>query len=74
MKIALYSVSSGKVVNSIVEKFFKLNDKYNLQFYIESRFAKKINSEFNVAFNTFQNHSDLDKSIDLIVTIGGEGT
>ena len=74
MKIALYSVSSGKVVNSIVDKFFKLNDKYNLQFYIESGFAKKINSESNVAFNTFQNHNDLDRSIDLLVTIGGDGT
>ena len=74
MKIALYSVSSGKVVNSIVDKFFKLNDKYNLQFYIESGFAKKINSEFNVAFNTFQNHNDLYRSIDLLVTIGGDGT
>ena len=74
MKIAIYSVSSGKVVNSIVDKFFKLNDKYNLQFYIESRFAKKINSKFDVAFNTFQNHNDLNKSIDLLVTIGGDGT
>ena len=74
MKIALYSVSSGKVVNSIVDKFFKLNEKYNLQFYIESGFSKKINSEYNVAFNTFQNHNDLDKSIDLLITIGGDGT
>ena len=74
MKIAVYSISSGKVVNSIVEKLFKFQIKYNLQFYIEDSFSKKINSKHQSNFKTFSNHKQLDKSIDLMITIGGDGT
>ena len=74
MKIAVYSISSGKVVNSIVENLFKLQIKYNLQFYIEDSFSKKINSKHKSNFKTFSSHKQLDKSIDLMITIGGDGT
>ena len=74
MKIAVYSISSGKVVNSIVENLFKLQIKYNLQFYIEDSFSKKINSKHQSNFKTFSSHKQLDKTIDLMSTIGGDGT
>tara|TARA_B100001057_G_scaffold109570_1_gene107514 strand:+ start:7791 stop:8669 length:879 start_codon:yes stop_codon:yes gene_type:complete len=74
MKIALYSVSSGKVVNTIIENLFKFQIKYNLQFYIENSFSKKINPELKPNFKTFSSHKQLDKSIDLMITIGGDGT
>ena len=74
MKIALYSISSGKVVNSIVENLFKLQIKYNLQFYIEDSFSKKINSKHQSNFKTFSSYKQLDKTIDLMITIGGDGT
>nr|AOE08905.1 NAD kinase [uncultured bacterium] len=74
MKIAVYSISSGKVVNSIVENLFKLQIKYNLQFYIEDSFSKKINSKYQSNFKTFSSHKQLDKTIDLMITIGGDGT
>lgn len=74
MKIALFSISSGKVVNSIVENLFEYQNKYNLQFYIEDSFSKKINSKHKSNFKTFSSHKQLDKSIDLMITIGGDGT
>ncbi len=74
MKIAVYSISSGKVVNSIVENLFKLQIKYNLQFYIEDSFSKKINSKHQSNFKIFSSHKQLDKTIDLMITIGGDGT
>ena len=74
MKIAVYSISSGKVVNSIVENLFKLQIKYNLQFYIEDSFSKKINSKHQSNFKIFSSYKQLDKTIDLMITIGGDGT
>lgn len=74
MKIAVFSISSGKVVNSIVENLFEYQNKYNLQFYIEDSFSKKINSKHKSNFKTFSSHKQLDKSIDLMITIGGDGT
>lgn len=74
MKIAVFSISSGKVVNSIVENLFEHQNKYNLQFYIEDSFSKKINLKHKSNFKTFSSHKQLDKSIDLMITIGGDGT
>ena len=76
MKIAIYSQHTGKYTNSILSELFGFSDKYNIKFYLEKEFANILNKGSNIKldYTIFSSHQDLDKSFNLILTIGGDGT
>ena len=76
MKIAIYSQHTGKYTNSILSELFGFSDKYNIKFYLEKEFANILNKGSNekLDYTIFSSHQDLDKSFNLMITIGGDGT
>ncbi|RCL66310.1 MAG: NAD kinase [Cryomorphaceae bacterium] len=76
MKIAIYSQHTGKYTNSILSELFGFSDKYNIKFYLEKEFANILNRRSNIKldYTIFSSHKDLDKSFNLMITIGGDGT
>ena len=76
MKIAIYSQHTGKYTNSILSELFGFSDKYNIKFYLEKEFAIILNkgSDIKLDYTIFSSHQDLDKSFNLMITIGGDGT
>ena len=76
MKIAIYSESKGKVTHSVLLKLFDFQEQYKIDFTIEKTFYKSLlkNFKFNKICKTFCTIKDLNNSIDLMVTIGGDGT
>ena len=76
MKIAIYSQHTGKYTNSILSELFGFSDKYNIKFYLEKEFANILNKESNIELDyaIFSSYKDLDKSFNLMITIGGDGT
>lgn len=76
MKIAIYSQHTGKYTNSILSELFGFSDKYNIKFYLEKEFANILNKGSNIEsdYAIFSSYKDLDKSFNLMITIGGDGT
>ena len=76
MKIAIYSQHTGKYTNSILSELFGFSDKYNIKFYLEKEFANILNKGSNIELDyaIFSSYKDLDKSFNLMITIGGDGT
>lgn len=76
MKIAIYSQHTGKYTNSILSELFGFSDKYNIKFYLEKEFANILNRRSNIKldYTIFSSYKDLDKSFNLMITIGGDGT
>ena len=76
MKIAIYSQHTGKYTNSILSELFGFSDKYNIKFYLEKEFANILNKGSNIKldYTIFSSYKDLDKSFNLMITIGGDGT
>ena len=76
MKIAIYSQHTGKYTNSILSELFGFSDKYNIKFYLEKEFANILNRRSNIKldYTIFSSCKDLDKSFNLMITIGGDGT
>ena len=76
MKIAIYSQHTGKYTNSILSELFGFSDKYNIKFYLEKEFANILNKGSNVEsdYAIFSSYKVLDKSFNLMITIGGDGT
>ena len=76
MKIAIYSQHTGKYTNSILSELFGFSDKYNIKFYLEKEFANILNRGSNIKldYTIFSSYKDLDKSFNLMITIGGDGT
>ena len=76
MKIAIYSQHTGKYTNSILSELFGFSDKYNITFYLEKEFANILNRGSNIKldYTVFSSYKDLDKSFNLMITIGGDGT
>ena len=76
MKIAIYSQHTGKYTNSILSELFGFSDKYNIKFYLEKEFANILNKGSNIEldYTIFSSYKDLDKSFNLMITIGGDGT
>ena len=76
MKIAIYSQHTGKYTNSILSELFGFSDEYNIKFYLEKEFANILNKGSNIKldYTIFSSYKDLDKSFNLMITIGGDGT
>ena len=72
MKIAIYGQSKDEISLKIFSELLTIAKNNNHQIIVEENFNSIINQNHkNIVFNNF---SHLDNSIDLMITIGGDGT
>ena len=76
MKIAIYGQSVDKISKNIFLEILNISKSQNLELFVEEKFnsvlLKKLKTNHN--HKVFSSYNDLDKSIDMMITIGGDGT
>ncbi len=74
MKVAIYGQfyhkNSGKYVLSIIETF----QKKNITLFIEENYKKLVEKEIGASLGSIATFVTVDKSYDLFISIGGDGT
>ena len=74
MKIAIYGQSSDKVSEKIFSEILNIANDRNIFLIIEKKYNSIISKKHQHNHQLFASHYDLDNSIDLMITIGGDGT
>jgi len=76
MKIAIFGQYYQNDTRPIIRDIFVFFNKNNVELVIEERFLKILYEEKIVEkqYSTFSTHNDLDKSFDILISIGGDGT
>ncbi len=74
MKIAIYGQSSDKVSEKIFSEILNIANDRNIFLIIEKKYNSIISKNHEHNHHLFASHYDLDNSIDLMITIGGDGT
>tara|TARA_B110000238_G_scaffold33276_1_gene34143 strand:- start:84 stop:968 length:885 start_codon:yes stop_codon:yes gene_type:complete len=76
MKIAIYGQSVDKISKNIFLEILNISKSQNLELFVEEKYnsilLKKLKTNHN--HKLFSSYDDLDKSIDMMITIGGDGT
>ena len=74
MKVAIYGQfyhkNSGKHVLTIIAAF----QQKNITLFIEENFKKLVENEFNTSLGDIPTFINIDKTFDLFISIGGDGT
>ena len=74
MKIAIFGQYYQSNTEEIVQKVLQILIQNNVTITIEKQFYQNITSPLKELCATYSNHDELDKSIDVLVSIGGDGT
>jgi NAD+ kinase len=76
MKIAIFGQYYQNDTRPIIKDIFDFFNKNNVELVIEEKFLKILHEEKIIEreHKTFANHTDLDKSFDILISIGGDGT
>lgn len=76
MKVAIFGQYYQNDTRPIIKDIFVFFNKNNVELVIEEQFLKILYEEEIVAkqYNTFGSYKDLDASIDILISIGGDGT
>lgn len=76
MKIAIYGQYYQNSTEPIIRDIFVFFNERNIDLVIESNFLEILYEKKLVAkpYKTFSSHKELDKSFDLFLSIGGDGT
>ena len=76
MKVAIFGQYYQNDTRPIIKDIFVFFNRNNVELVIEEKFLEILYKEEIVAkkYNTFASHRDLDKSIDILISIGGDGT
>jgi NAD+ kinase len=76
MKVAIFGQYYQNDTRPIIKDIFVFFNRNNVELVIEENFLKILYKEEIVAkpYNTFASHKDLDSSIDILISIGGDGT
>lgn len=74
MKIAIYGQFYRKKNSTYVENLFTVLDNYKVEVFIESKFYHLIKQDLSKPYATFSNHTELDKTFTMLITVGGDGT
>ncbi|MDB0042465.1 NAD kinase [Flavobacteriaceae bacterium] len=76
MKIAIYGQSVDKISKNIFLEILNISKSQNLELFVEEKYnsvlLKKLKTNHN--HKVFSSYNDLDKSINMMITIGGDGT
>jgi len=76
MKVAIYGQYYQNSTEPIIKDIFVFFNKNNVEMVIESHFFKILNDKgiIHNEYKTFTSHTELDKSFDMLISIGGDGT
>lgn len=76
MKVAIFGQYYQNDTRPIIKDIFVFFNRNNVELVIEEKFLEILYKEEIVAkkYNTFASHRDLDKSFDILISIGGDGT
>ncbi len=73
MKIAIYGLSGDNISKKIFLELLSIAKKYDIELVVEKEFSSIISNK-NYSNKIFISHKDLDRTYDLMITIGGDGT
>ena len=74
MVLALFSQEINESVNDVVQSFFISKFSKESKFYVEKKLYDQLAFDGDLELTPFNKSKDLDSSIDLLVSIGGDGT
>jgi len=76
MKIAIYGQSADKISKNIFLELLSISKNENIILLIEKKYNSILlhKSEISHTHKLFSSYEDLDSTIDLMITIGGDGT
>ncbi len=76
MKVAIFGKYYQNSTEPIIKDIFVFFIKNNVDMIIESHFLSVLKEKeiIKKTYNTFSSHHELDSSVDLLVSIGGDGT
>ena len=76
MKVAIYGQYYQNSTEPIIRDIFVFFNSNNIEMVIESNFLKMLYEKqlIKKEYKTFTSHKELDKSFDLMLSIGGDGT
>jgi NAD+ kinase len=78
MKIAIYGRSTNDNTSEYIQQLFDILKEYKIEAVIYEPFYQFIKQKITIQLaenvKTFNSHNDLDKTIDAMLTLGGDGT
>lgn len=76
MKVAIYGQYYLVSTEPIIKDIFVFFNKNNVEMVIEAEFLKMLYEKkiIQKEYKTFSSHTELDKSFDMLISIGGDGT
>jgi NAD+ kinase len=76
MKIAIYGQSADKISKNIFLELLNISKSENILLLIEEKYNSVLLKKVNIDHNhgVFSTHNELDSTVDLMITIGGDGT
>ena len=74
MVIALFSQEINDSVNNVVQSFLSSKFSKESQFYIEKKLYDQLKFDASLDLKPYEKSKDLNSSIDIMVSIGGDGT
>ena len=76
MKIAIYGQSADKISKNIFLELLSISKSENIILLVEEKYNSILlrKSEISHTHKLFSSHEDLDSTVDLMITIGGDGT
>ena len=76
MKIAIYGQSADKISKNIFLELLSISKSENIILLIEKKYNSILlhKSEISHSHKLFTTYKDLDSTVDLMITIGGDGT
>ena len=76
MKVAIYGQYYQNSTEPIIRDIFVFFNENNVEMIIEESFLKLLYEKqlIKKEYNTFQSHTELDASFDIMISIGGDGT
>ncbi len=78
MKFAIYARTGKKINTSLIEHFFNLLEKYQIDYFINENFLQALNhyQDFNIEpQKAFQEDSSIEYlGVNFVVSLGGDGT
>lgn len=73
MKVAIFGQNYQGNTENIVSEVIKILTENNIEIIIEELFLNSLKG-ITSNYNTFNNHEQLNDSIDVLISIGGDGT
>ncbi len=76
MKIAIFGQFYQNTTSPIIERLFTFLNQNKVNVFIEEKFSVILveNKLIENTYSKFSSHKDLDKSFDMLISVGGDGT